>query len=56
MERMRQILRGTLIHAGDPANQLSSATHEMSASVMAIDERNTVIASAYEEQVQVAHE
>lgn len=31
MERMRQILRGTLIHAGDPANQLSSATHEMSA-------------------------
>ena len=31
MERMRQNLRGTLVHVGDPANQLSSATHEMSA-------------------------
>ena len=31
MERMRQNLRGTVVHVGDPADELSSATHEMSA-------------------------
>jgi hypothetical protein len=31
MERLRRNLRDTLVHVGGPANQLSSATHEMSA-------------------------